>query len=292
VRSAAETAAAEDVEIVPRPPSVRHKPRKSTDSRTTTPRSTLYESQMPSPAPTTPLPQLPPEARRPPTRENGSQQQQQPQPPPSSLLSSSGRFPVEDSTSSGLQASEHSQMARFMTEKNTMVFRRFDDVHVRLLLCLQDEIAELERDLLKIEAPSASGSAGEKMSQKMRILRDLRKVVAEYGKKGPKQCQAPSTNALDHLFTTWSTMQANKMDESTGKELRRWLETPGTSAQAGLGIDVRQELQWLDNSKDLSSLRLSEKAEPAGRPTEQTQKEGGPSGGVWALFGCAGKRKS
>ncbi len=72
-------------------------------------------------------------------------------------------------------------MARFMTEKNTMVFRRFDDVHVRLLLCLQDEIAELEKELLRVESPSSSGSPGEKMSQKMRILRDLRKVVAEYG---------------------------------------------------------------------------------------------------------------
>ncbi len=85
-------------------------------------------------------------------------------------------------------------------------------------------------------------------------------------------------------------MQANKMNETTSKKLRQWLERPGTSAQAGLGIDVRQELQWLDNSKDLSSLQLSEKAETQ-RPIPQ-HNDGDAKGCLWAWLNCAGKRKS
>ena len=41
-------------------------------------------------------------------------------------------------------------MASFMTNTSTMVFRRFDDVHVKLLLCLQDEIGQLERELMRL----------------------------------------------------------------------------------------------------------------------------------------------
>lgn len=65
-----QNSSSDDAEIPSKPPSVRHKPRKSTDSRPTTPRS-IYDSQNPTPAPTAPLPQLPPQARRPSTRGNG-----------------------------------------------------------------------------------------------------------------------------------------------------------------------------------------------------------------------------
>lgn len=161
----------DDAEIPFKPPSVR-KPRKSTDSRATSVRSTIYDVQMPTPAPTTPLPQLPPEARRPPTRENNASQNSTP------ALANEPFLP----TTPTVRPSEHSEIASFMTEKNTLVFRRFDDVHVRLLLCLQSEISQLEKELSTLESPTSHGYPAEKMTQKMRVLRELRRVVAEYGK--------------------------------------------------------------------------------------------------------------
>ena len=70
-------------------------------------------------------------------------------------------------------------MASFMTTKSQVIFRRFDDVHVKLLLCLQDEIAQLEQELDAVESgvPTTSDSPG----QKTRVMRELRRVVAEYG---------------------------------------------------------------------------------------------------------------
>ncbi|KIW27194.1 uncharacterized protein PV07_06956 [Cladophialophora immunda] len=269
----------DDAEIIPRPPSIRNKSRKSTDSRATTPRSTIYDSQVPTPAPTTPLPQLPPGAqiRRPSTREGNSQRAIQ--------------APIEEpvpSTMASFRPYEHAEMASFMAEKNTIICRRFDAVHVRLLLCLQDEISQLEKELLKLESSNSPGSASEKMLQKTRILRELRKVVAEY----------------DHLFTTWSKMQANKVSESTTKELKEWLAKPGTSIEAGLGINTQQDLQWLENTKDLSSIELGDKeADPATDKENASQEVGGSGGGgggssgggggggFMALFGCGGKRK-
>lgn len=160
----------DDAEIPSKPPSVR-KPRKSTDSRATT-RSAMYDSQMPTPAPTTPLPQLPPEARRPPTRDNNASQNSTPALPSEPFLASTPT----------VRATEQSETASFMTEKNTLVFRRFDNVHVKLLQCLQDEISQLEKELAELEDPTSPDNSGDKTSQKMCILRELRKVVAEYGK--------------------------------------------------------------------------------------------------------------
>jgi hypothetical protein len=165
----------DDAEIVPKPPSVRSKSRKSTDSRAATPRSTIYDSQFPTPAPTTPLPQLPPEAhiqaRRPSTRDTSRQRPQQ--------------LPADEPLPSPAIASfqiNHARVASYMTEKNTIVLRRFDDVHARLLLSLQEEIAQLEQELEKLENPESPGNPSEKILAKARVLRELRKVVAEYGK--------------------------------------------------------------------------------------------------------------
>ncbi|KIW71189.1 hypothetical protein PV04_03385 [Phialophora macrospora] len=262
----------DDAENIPKQPLVRNKSRKSTDSRATTPRSTIYESQLPTPAPTTPLPQLPPEAhmqsRRPSTRDNGSRAPPQP--------------PVEEpvpSTISSFRRIDHARVASFMTEKNTIVLRRFDDVHARLLLSLQDEISQLEQELEKLESPTSSGSASERMLAKTRVLRELRKVVAEY----------------DHLFNTWSKMQASQASESTTKELKQWLSKPGTNPEAGLGISTQQTLQWLENTKDLSSIELGdEENAPSIRKEKPSSAGGGTSGGgggFLAFFSCAGKRK-
>ena len=162
----------DDAEITPKPPSVRHKPRKSTDSRPTTPRSTIYDSQTPTPAPTAPLPQLPPQARRPST--HISEARRSPQ-----LPSAENPMPSMHS----FKPSQHSELAAFMTSENTVVFRRFDDVHVQLLLCLQDEITQLERELQELDNSNGPGTASEKILKRSRILRELRKVVAEYGEQ-------------------------------------------------------------------------------------------------------------
>jgi hypothetical protein len=172
-----------EISALPRPPSVKHKPRKSTDhtSRPTTPRL-VYDSQQPTPAPTTPLPQLPPEAfangsaansRRPSVRTLR-------QPSESHIASASlHNVPVPKTPA------DHTEMADFMSRKSTVIFRRFDDVHVKLLLCLQDEISQLEEELFALE--NAQGREREEMGQlerpgqKMRVMRELRRVVAEYG---------------------------------------------------------------------------------------------------------------
>ncbi|OCT55098.1 hypothetical protein CLCR_02862 [Cladophialophora carrionii] len=261
----------DDAELIPKQPPVRNRSRKSTDSRATTPRSTIYESQLPTPAPTTPLPQLPPEAhmqsRRPSTRDNGSHRPPQP--------------PIEEPvppTMPSFRPFDHARVASFMTEKNTIVLRRFDDVHARLLLSLQDEISQLEQELERLENPTSAGSVSERMLAKTRILRELRKVVAEY----------------DHLFNTWSKMQANPASEATTKQLKQWLSTPGTNAEAGLGISTQPNLQWLEKTKDLSSIELGDEENARSIHQEKPQTEDGQrsgGGGFLAFFGCAGRRK-
>lgn len=67
-----------------------------------------------------------------------------------------------------------------MTVNDTVIFRRFDEVHVQLLLCLQDEIAQLEREMIKLE--SAVMTRSDRDIERSKVIRELRKVVAEYGK--------------------------------------------------------------------------------------------------------------
>lgn len=71
-------------------------------------------------------------------------------------------------------------MAEFMKTKKTTVFRRFDEVHVRLLLHLQDEISALEKELLELE--EAGSGRSDTTVRKANVMRELRKVLAEYGK--------------------------------------------------------------------------------------------------------------
>lgn len=75
---------------------------------------------------------------------------------------------------------DHSEMADFMKTKKTTVFRRFDEVHVRLLLHLQDEISALEKELLEIE--EVGPGRPDTTVRKANVMRELRKVLAEYGK--------------------------------------------------------------------------------------------------------------
>lgn len=103
-------------------------------------------------------------------------------------------------------------------------------------------------------------------------------------------------------------MKANSVDEKTSADLKQWLETPRDGSEAGLGIDVQQDLAWAQISKDLSSISLKKDKAPSIResPTENRtpsiKNEGGAStggnggggggaAGFLALFGCASKRK-
>lgn len=275
----------QDVPVVPAPaPQSRsrpssHKTRKSTDSRIN--RNPSFTSLAPTPAPTTPLPQLPPHALTLDTEADGM-----PKTPQAAYI------PIERDAPK--PRVDHSQLASFMTSNQTMIFRRFDDVHVQLLLCLQDEISELERKLTELEG--ASMTRNERTLERMQVIRELRRVVTEYGKFGMTRSGRKCTNsATDQLFASWSSMQATKAPKSTLANLKQWLERPTTSAGAGLGRGAQEDLLWLDGAKDLSSVNLgmptkAEKMDKEGKDSVVTalsssKKKGG-------LFGsCAGKRK-
>ena len=86
-------------------------------------------------------------------------------------------------------------------------------------------------------------------------------------------------------------MQAKKASNSTMRDLRQWLEKPSTSAGAQLSSS-KQDLDWLDNSKDLSSVQLGKAVKPAAE-TNGSVGGGGGTGGFTSLFNqCTGKRKS
>jgi hypothetical protein len=89
-------------------------------------------------------------------------------------------------------------------------------------------------------------------------------------------------------------MQTNQASATTMKELKQWLSKPGTGADAGLGINTQQDLQWLENTKDLSSIELGDEDNAASVHKEKPPSEkgkGGGGGGFMAFFNCAGQRK-
>ena len=202
--------------------------RKASDPLLTV-RTSVHDLQSPSPAPTTPLPQLPVHARpqinitaapsiySPSTSQTLSGTPEVPSrleaPPKAYLPPSSSNSPAVGSTSPTSAATvtsltanpestlsqqvsqpilpqppqpvatanpTHSALSSFMTTTSTLIFRRFDDVHVQLLLHLQDEIAQLERDLQELD--SATMKQGEREVKRMKTLRELRGLVGEYGK--------------------------------------------------------------------------------------------------------------
>jgi hypothetical protein len=110
----------------------------------------------------------------------------------------------------------------------------------------------------------------------------------------PRNLDAAANNSSDHLFASWSQMQANKADQDVMRDLRQWLENPNVSAGAGMG-QAKEDLAWLENSKDLSSVNLGGKSEkPATRRPSTVGGGGGrgSSGGFASWFNsCAGKRK-
>lgn len=74
----------------------------------------------------------------------------------------------------------HAEMANFMTSNSKVIFRRFHDVHIRLLLTLQDEISALEKELADIEDVDHAIDV-DREARRVKILSELRKLLAEYG---------------------------------------------------------------------------------------------------------------
>ena len=97
-----------------------------------------------------------------------------------------------------------SGISSFMTANDTVIFRRFDEVHVQLLLCLQDEITQLERELMRLETAVLTRS--ERDIERSRVMKELRKVVAEYGKSYPLDAQSASPRATTDLSKTTSSL--------------------------------------------------------------------------------------
>lgn len=129
----------------------------------------IVNSRQPSPAPDAPLPDLPPQAKQPPSIEKTTEQKSDWTRTPSTT----------SSPPATLVQNDHAELAEFMTSKKSTLFRRFDDVHVRLLLHLQDEIATLEKQLLELE--SSDSGKHENTVAKAKVMSELRKAIAEYG---------------------------------------------------------------------------------------------------------------
>ena len=168
-----------------------HAPRKSTQSLKSI--HTQYDRKDNSPLPPQPLPKV--EAPKPEFVQTEIARSESPkveplrvespkpapdQNPPSVEVVEKLEKPEPARLASQPKLGPSSGIASFMTANDTVIFRRFDEVHVQLLLCLQDEITELERELMKLD--SASMTRGERDINRNRVLQELRKVVAEYGK--------------------------------------------------------------------------------------------------------------
>ena len=79
-------------------------------------------------------------------------------------------------------------LVSFMTENDAIIFRRFDDVHMRLLLFLQNEIAQLEIKLKRLDEINKEmdgmhdGSLrGDSADERMKVMLRLRGTVRDYG---------------------------------------------------------------------------------------------------------------
>lgn len=124
-------------------------------------------SKQATPAPQSPLPDLPPGAiKRPPTRERKPATPQQSHP-----LSTTASPQIPQSHD------DHAELTDYMLNKQAVVFRRFDNMHVKLLLQLQDEIAAHEKEIVVLE----HSTGPDQLVRKTAVMRDLRKALAEYG---------------------------------------------------------------------------------------------------------------
>jgi hypothetical protein len=140
-----------------------------------------------------------------------------------------------------------------MTETQNLIFRRFDDVHVRLLLYLQDEISQLEAQLHTLDEQNTvergmhNGTFREDIDRvRVDIMEKLRICVGEY----------------DTMILAFSRMQESKASDKAVRKLKDWLRkyssgSAGRHSPPNGGAIAREELEWVEKANDLTNLSIS-----------------------------------
>lgn len=143
-----------------------------------------------------------------------------------------------------------------MTESQHLIFRRFDDVHVRLLLYLQDQISQLESQLRTLDEQNIAekgmhnGTFREDVDQlRVDIMERLRILVGEY----------------DTMILAFSRMQDSKASEKAVGRLKEWLRKysgapAGRQSPTKGGAIAKNELEWMEKANDLTSLSTTTSA--------------------------------
>ncbi len=146
-----------------------------------------------------------------------------------------------------------------MTATQNLIFRRFDDVHVRLLLYLQDQISQLETQLRTLDEQNIvengihNGTFREDVD-KVRVdtMEKLRICVGEY----------------DTMILAFSKMQESKASEKSVARLNDWLKQNsgvpnGRQSPPTGGAIAKEELEWVKKVDDLTSLSIDTAASSA-----------------------------
>jgi hypothetical protein len=140
-----------------------------------------------------------------------------------------------------------------MTETQNLIFRRFDEVHVRLLLYLQDQISQLESQLRQLDEQNTvemgmhNGTFREDFDQlRVEIMERLRRLVGEY----------------DTMVLAFSRMQESKASEKAVGRLKDWLRkysstSAGRQSPPKGSPIAKDELEWVEKSNDLTNLSLT-----------------------------------
>jgi hypothetical protein len=144
-------------------------------------------------------------------------------------------------------------LVSYMTETQSLIVRRFDDVHVRLLLYIQDQISQLETQLRTLDEQNYlekgihNGTFREDVDRvRVHVMERLRILVGEY----------------DTMVLAFSRMQESKASEKAVGRLKEWLRKysgisgGGQSPPKG-GAIARDELEWVEKANDLTDLSIS-----------------------------------
>jgi hypothetical protein len=140
-----------------------------------------------------------------------------------------------------------------MSETQSLIFRRFDEVHVRLLLYLQDQICQLETQLRTLDERNIAekgmhnGTFREDVDRvRVEILERLRMLVGEY----------------DTMILAFSRMQESKASDKAIGRLKDWLKKysgapAGRQSPTKGGSIAKNELEWVEKTSDLSNFSVS-----------------------------------
>lgn len=146
-----------------------------------------------------------------------------------------------------------------MTESQNLIFRRFDDVHVRMLLYLQDQIAQLENRLQKLDEQNDTGKGTQNGTfrydpdpYRLEVMESLRVLLGEY----------------DIMILTFTLMQEVKATDKSVTKLKDWLRKYSGSAVnrrasvIGGSSIAKNELDWVERADDLSQLAVDTGSQP------------------------------